>query len=126
MTKFGLGLLVAAAVASVTPAIAQDAAKGERVFRQCQACHAIGEGAENKIGPELNNIIGRVPGTHADYKYSPAMVAYGEEHVWDEATLDAYLEAPRKVVNGTKMAYGGLRRPEQRADLIAYLKTFSE
>ena len=112
--------------AAATPALAQDPAAGEKVFRMCMACHAVGEGAQNKIGPELNGVIGRQPGGLEGYSYSPAMVTFGEGKVWDEALLDSYLENPRQVVKGTKMAFGGLRQEQQRADVIAYLATFSE
>lgn len=111
-------------LAGAAPAIAQDVAGGERLFRRCAACHAIGEGAANKVGPELNGVVGRTPGTVEGFAYSPAMVAYGEAHVWDAATLDTYLENPRQAVPGNKMAYAGLRKPEDRADVIAYLATF--
>lgn len=111
-------------------ALAQDAAgdpeKGERVFRKCMACHAVGEGAENKVGPVLNDIIGAKAGAHEDFAYSDAMVAKGEEGlVWDEETLAAFLEKPRDYVPGTKMSFAGLRKEEERADVIAYLATFS-
>lgn len=119
--------LAAMMVLVAAPALAQDGdpAAGEKVFRQCMACHAVGEGAANKIGPELNELIGRVPGSLEGYQYSPAMVEYGQSHVWDAETLDGYLAAPRQVVPGTKMAYPGLRKDDMRADLIAYLATFS-
>jgi cytochrome c len=102
-----------------------DPAEGEKVFRKCIACHAVEEG-KNKVGPHLYDVIGRTPGSVDGFRYSKAMEAYGEEHVWNEETLDAYLEAPRKVVKGTRMAFAGLRKEEERADVIAYLKQFSE
>ncbi|RAH99333.1 cytochrome c family protein [Acuticoccus sediminis] len=126
MKKHVLAAAALAALAVAPPAMAQDPAAGEKVFRMCMACHAVGEGAKNKIGPELNGIIGRQPGHMEGFQYSPAMVSFGEGKVWDEALLDQYLENPRTVVKGTKMAFGGLRRPEQRADVIAYLATFSQ
>lgn len=123
--------LAAAAVALLlsTPAMAQDvagdAAAGEKTFRQCGACHAVGAGAKNKVGPELNGVIGRKPGSIEGFSYSAAMKTYGESHVWDAATLAVYLENPRKVVTGTKMAFAGLRKPEDRANVIAYLAQFN-
>ncbi|MCP1199034.1 cytochrome c family protein [Notoacmeibacter sp. MSK16QG-6] len=101
-----------------------DAAAGEKVFNRCKACHAVGEGAKNKVGPELNDLFGRKPGSHEDFKYSDAMIAYGEDKVWDVEHLTAYLAAPRKVVKGTKMAFAGLKKEEQIADVLAYLATF--
>ena len=100
-------------------------AAGEKVFKKCGACHAVGEGAKNKVGPELNELFGRVPGTIEDYKYSKAMIAFGEDgKVWNEELLTAYLAAPKKVVEGTKMAFAGLNKEEDIANVIEYLKTF--
>jgi cytochrome c len=79
-----------------------------------------------KIGPSLAGVVGRVPGSAPVYPYSPAMKAYGRGGVvWNEETLFAYLEAPGKVVKGTKMSFPGLPDPQRRADVIAYLKQFS-
>lgn len=115
----------AAAAIATAPAVAGDAANGEKVFRKCKACHAVEEG-KNKVGPSLHNIVNRAVGTVEKYKYSKAMIAYGEGGaVWDEATLSAYLEAPRKAVKGTKMAFAGLKKPDDRADVIAYLMQFT-
>lgn len=115
MMVFGMG----------APAMAEgDAAAGKKVFAKCRACHKM-EAGKHGVGPSLHAIVGRAIATVDGYsKYSSAMKEYGEGKVWDEATLDAYLEAPKKVVKGTKMAFPGLRKPEQRADVIAYLKTF--
>jgi len=102
-----------------------DAADGEKVFNKCKACHTTEEGS-NRVGPSLYNIIGATPGTVEGFRYSKAMEAFGDDHVWDEETLNSYLEKPRDVVQGTKMAFAGLKKPEDRADVIAYLKQFSE
>lgn len=111
--------------AAATAAQAGDAAAGEKVFKKCAACHAVGDGAKNKVGPHLNDIFGRAAGGIEDYKYSKAMLARGEEGlVWDDETLTAYLAAPRDYVKGTKMAFAGLKKDEDLADVIAYLKTF--
>ncbi|ETX15804.1 cytochrome C [Roseivivax halodurans JCM 10272] len=111
--------------------LAQDAAgdpeAGENVFRKCQACHMVGEDAQNRVGPSLNGVIGRTAGTLEDFNYSDAMVAKGEEGlVWSAETLMPYLENPREYVSGTKMSFAGLRKEEERADVIAYLQQFSE
>nr|WP_245866458.1 cytochrome c family protein [Kandeliimicrobium roseum] len=104
-----------------------DAAKGERVFRKCMACHAVGEGAKNKVGPELNGVVGRAAASVEDFKYSPAMQEKGEGGlVWDAGTLDAFLTNPKDYVPGTKMAFPGLKKDGERADVIAYLATFTE
>ena len=115
---FGLGLAVGLALATGA-ASAQDAAKGEKIFVRCKACHVFNT-ETNKIGPHLGDVFGRKAGSVADYKYSTAMKNYGV--VWNEETLNVYLENPKGVVKGTKMSYAGVKKDDQRADLIAYLK----
>jgi len=116
--------LVMAGIAG--PAFAAgDAAKGKKVFRKCKACHVV-DSDKNKVGPTLQNVVGRTPGTVDGYKYSKAMVEFGADNVWDEATLSAYLEKPKKVVKGTKMAFAGLRKEKDRDDVIAYMLENSE
>lgn len=131
MTKDGTGLARLARLAPLallglaTPSWAQDdlVAEGEGVFRRCAACHEIGEGAEHRVGPELNGIIGRTAGTAEGYAYSDAMVEAGAGGlVWTAETLDPYLARPREMVPGTKMAFAGLRKPEDIAAVIAYLE----
>lgn len=103
-----------------------DAAKGEKVFRKCKACHAVGEDAKNKVGPVLNGIIGAEAGANADFKYSDALLAKAEEGlVWDEENLAAFLTKPRDFIDGTKMSFAGLRKEAEVTDVIAYLKTFN-
>jgi cytochrome c len=105
---------------------AQDVAAGEKVFKKCMACHAVGEGAKNKVGPVLNGVIGRTAGTVPDYTYSQAMKDAGAGGlVWNDETLHQYLEKPKEFVKGNKMAFPGLKKPEERDNVIAYLKTFS-
>lgn len=97
-------------------------AAGETVFRRCAACHRIGPDARNALGPELNGLIGRTAGTEPAFGYSAAMLEAGQGGlVWDEATLDAYLTDPKALVPGTNMQFAGLRKPEDRAAVIAYL-----
>ena len=106
--------------------ISGDAAAGEKVFRKCMACHAVGEGATNKVGPVLNGVVGRHAAAIEDFNYSDAMAEKGEEGlVWDPEHLIAYLENPRDYVPGTKMSFPGLRKEEDRADVVAYLSTFN-
>lgn len=120
MIKPGLAaVLLAVSLAAAPAAQAADAAKGKSVYNKCRACHTLEEG-KNRIGPHLHNLFGRKAGTVAKYPYSSAMKKSGI--VWDEKSLDAYLENPRKVVKGTKMAFPGLRKAEERDNLIAYLK----
>lgn len=106
------------------PAIAQDDlnAAGEKVFKKCAACHAIGPDAKNKVGPELNGLIGRTAGTAPDFSYSDAMKKAGEGGlVWTSETLHTYLENPKAMVPGTKMTFAGLKKPEERDAVIAYI-----
>lgn len=103
-----------------------DPEAGERVFRRCAACHAVGEDAQSRVGPELNQLFGRVPGAIEGFSYSPAMQEYGETHVWDAETLYAFLQAPRDVVPGTKMAFPGLRKDEDVVNLLAYLAQYDD
>jgi cytochrome c len=97
-----------------------DAAKGEKLYMQCRVCHSL-EAGKNGIGPSLHGVIGQPAGKVAGFAYSPAMAASGLS--WDEETLYRFVESPRKTVSGTKMAYAGMKDPQSRADLIAWLKT---
>lgn len=117
---------LAAALALAAPAAAEgDAEKGKASFAKCAACHQVGPDAKQGIGPVLNGIAGRQPGTLDGYNYSAAMKAFGEANpAWTDDLLDAYLEKPSAVVKGGKMAFAGIRKPEERANVIAYLKTF--
>jgi len=123
--KWVVSLIVLAMAA--TPVLAAgDADAGATVFKKCMACHAVGEGATNKVGPQLNDVFGRTAGTAPDYKYSKAMIEAGAGGlVWTEESLQPYLRKPKHVVPGTKMAFAGLPKEEDEANLIAYLLTFS-
>lgn len=123
--KWVISLIVLAMAA--TPVLAAgDADAGATVFKKCMACHAVGEGAKNKVGPQLNDVLGRTAGTAPDYKYSKAMIEAGAGGlVWTEETLKPYLRKPKDVVPGTKMAFAGLPKEEDEDNLIAYLLTFS-
>lgn len=116
--QFIIGLLGAAIFAG--GAMAGDAAKGEKVFAKCKACHTVEKGGKNKIGPNLYGVVGKKAGAVEGFKYSSAMLASGL--TWDEATLDKYLTKPKELVPGTKMVFPGLRKAEERAGMIAYLK----
>lgn len=97
-----------------------DAAAGAKVFAQCSACHAVGTGAQNNIGPALNGVVGRAAGTYPGYRYSSAMRK--SALTWDEGTLTQYLRGPDKIVPGTKMAFPGIASDQDIANVIAYLK----
>lgn len=96
-----------------------DAAKGKKIFNKCKACHSLEEG-KKKVGPSLFGIVGKAAGTVEGYKYSKAMKESGL--TWDEATLDSFIKKPKKFLKGTKMSFAGLKKEDQREDLIAYLK----
>ena len=100
---------------------------GEAVFKKCRACHLVGENARNAVGPALNAIVGRRAGAADAYAYSANLKELGAAGlVWDEPTLQRYLENPKAVVPHGKMAFPGLEEAQERADVIAYLKTFSK
>jgi cytochrome c len=117
-------LMVAAAliVMSMGAAVPQDIQKGENSFKKCLVCHAIGPGAKNKIGPELNGLDGRKAGTVPDYNYSDANKNSGI--VWDDATFKEYIKDPRAKIPGTKMTFPGIKNEQEINDLWAYLKQF--
>lgn len=116
--------LVLSAGMFATPAVAAgDAEAGAKLFtRICGGCHQVGESARGGFGPPLNGIFGRASGSVADYQYSDAMKSAGI--VWTRETLTAYLEAPKKVVPGTRMIFWGLSDPQKIEDVLAYLQTF--
>ncbi|WP_350336059.1 c-type cytochrome [Coralliovum pocilloporae] len=103
-----------------------DAGKGEKVFKKCGACHTVDNGGANKVGPNLWNIVDRKPGSVDGFKYSAAMVTFGESASWDYDNLDGFLKKPKSHVSGTTMSFGGIKKPDQRADLIAYLRGFAD
>ncbi|WP_321342655.1 cytochrome c family protein [Breoghania sp.] len=117
----------AALLATATAALADgDPAKGEKVFRKCKACHAVGEGAKNRVGPELNGIIGRKIASVESFKYSKGMMKFAETHdVWSEELMHEYLPKPRDLVKGTKMAFAGLKKDKDISDIVAYLAQFN-
>jgi cytochrome c len=123
-----LGIAALAAILLTPSALAQtagDPAAGEDVFKKCRACHEVGPSARNKVGPVLNGIVGRKAGTIDGFAYSDANKAAGANGLlWSEAELDRYLTNPRAHMPGNKMAFAGLPDAQDRADIIAYLKTF--
>jgi cytochrome c len=126
MKKLATVLTVLAVTGFAGAAFAEgDAAAGEKVFKKCKACHAIGEGAKNKVGPMLNGIVDNDIASVDGFKYSKAFVAKKAEGlVWTEEALDAYLTKPKKFIPGTKMSFAGLKKEKQRSDVISYLMTF--
>ena len=100
-----------------------DAADGEKVFKKCKACHTVEEGGKNGTGPNLWDIVGRAKASVAGFGYSDAMTAKGGN--WTFEDLDHFLTKPKDFVPGTKMAFAGLKKPEDRAELILYLRSLS-
>lgn len=103
---------------------AADAKRGARLFKKCAACHDAKKGGPNKVGPNLWGIVGRPVASHPGYRYSDALKGHGGK--WTFERLFTFLKAPKKVVPGTKMGFPGLKAPEKRADLLAYLRTLSD
>jgi cytochrome c len=117
-------MMVAASVAILAEAAAaQDATIGENVFKQCMICHAVGPGAQNKIGPELNGLDGRHSGGVTNFNYSDANKNSG--FVWNEATFKQYIANPQAMIPRTKMLFAGPKDPQRINDLWAYLKQFN-
>lgn len=119
MRKFILA--AAMLVAMPVAASAADAEAGKTVFNKCKACHQIGEGAKNAVGPALTGIVGRKAGSVEGFTYSPAMKDSGK--TWDEATLKEYLTDPKKSVPGNKMVFPGLKDAADLDNVIEFLKT---
>lgn len=125
MKLFATSVLVSLFVFTAQASLAGDAEKGAKVFKKCVACHMVGDGAQNRVGPQLNGIIGRPIASLAEFSYSKGMQNFAEsDAVWTEENLAAYLENPRQTVKGTRMSFAGLRKPSDRDDVVAYLKTF--
>jgi cytochrome c len=122
-------VLLLALLAACTPgktdngseAVATTTQSGASLFGRCAACHIIKEGGRHGLGPNLHGVVGRKAAAGEGYRYSPALAASGL--VWDEPTLDRFLENPFKTVPGTKMTFAGLKRPEQRKAMIDYLRS---
>lgn len=129
--RFGLTLTLSlAAVFAAGAAVAEglgDVEKGAQVFKKCAACHQVGEGAKNCVGPQLNGLFGLVAGTVDGVKYSESMTRMGNDGlVWTVETLDAYIENPRALVSKTRMSFRGIKDAQERSDLMAYLRVYSD
>jgi len=118
------GLVLAGVIVAVSSAgaLAQDVAAGENSFKKCSICHSIGEGATNKIGPELNGLDGRKSGTVAGFDYSDANKNSGI--TWNEASFKEYIKDPKAKIPDTKMIFAGIKNDKDVDDLWAYLKQF--
>ena len=101
-----------------------DVAAGEAVFAKCKSCHTVEAGGANGTGPNLNGIVGRKPGSHAGFAYSPGMSEFaGKQAVWDDEHINAFVKAPQRYISGTKMTFVGLKKSDDRINVIAYLRT---
>ena len=125
MNRLTLSALVIIASSSLaSAALAQDAAAGKTSFNKCLPCHSIGEGAKNKVGPELNGLDGRKSGTVPDYNYSDANKNSGI--TWNEAEFKVYIKDPKAKIPGTKMIFPGIKNEKERNDLWAYVSQFDK
>lgn len=120
-----LALIIAAGLFSSAAIAGGDAEAGGKLFtKMCGGCHSIGNGARGGFGPQLNGVIGRPAAATKDYQYSDAMKNSGV--VWTRDKLAAYIEAPKKVVSGTRMIFWGISDQEKIDNLLAYLETFQD
>src|SRR6201987_5392988 len=125
MRKLTLSALVIIATsAAASAALAQDAAAGKTVFNKCLPCHSIGEGAKNKVGPELNGLDGRHSGTAPDYNYSDANKNSGI--TWNKDQFLEYIKDPKGKIPGTKMTFAGIKNETEAQNLWAYLSSFDK
>ena len=124
-TGAALALLLPSTISSEAQTASAD--NGQSVFRVCRACHLVGENAKHAVGPNLNSIVGRPAGSADGYAYSANLKELGSGGlVWSELNLDRYLENPKAVVPNGKMVFPGSKDTQERADLIAYLKSLAK
>ncbi len=116
------GFVSVLGMAVLTPVAAQDVENGAEVFKKCRACHQVGENAKNAVGPSLNGLFGRKAGTIEGFNYSEANKTSGV--TWDDATFANYIKDPRAAMPGNKMAFAGVKDPEDIKDLTAFLKQY--
>jgi len=117
-------LAVVTSLIAASGAPAQDIAAGKTSFNKCLACHAIGEGAKNKVGPELNGLDGRKSGTAEGYSYSDANKNSGI--TWSKDAFLEYIKDPKAKIPGTKMAFAGIKNESEANDLWAYIAQFDK
>ena len=117
-------LVVVTSLIAASGARAQDAAAGKTSFNKCMACHAVGDGAKNKVGPVLNGLDGRKSGTVEGYSYSDANKNSGI--TWNEALFKEYIKDPKAKIPGTKMAFAGIKNEKEANDLWAYVSSFDK
>lgn len=101
-----------------------DPAKGQASAKKCMACHDLSKGGPNKVGPNLYGVVGRPVASHEGFNYSSAMKAKGGTWTYEE--IDRFITSPKSYVPGTLMAFAGIAQPQERADVLSYLKTLSD
>lgn len=116
-----------ACVAATASAEGGNVKAGAEIFSKCKGCHEVGKDAQHRIGPQLNGLFGRKAASHEDFRYSKSFQRAGASGLeWHADTLDAFLENPRSMTSGTRMSFPGLKDAQDRANLIAFLRTFSD
>jgi cytochrome c len=122
----GAGATQEAAIQPIGPLLAKaDPAEGEKVAKQCAACHTFDKGGPNRVGPNLYGVVGSHPAEVAGFAFSKALEGI-KDKVWSYEEMNKWLANPKAYAPGTKMTFAGLRKPEQRADVIAFLRTKSD
>jgi cytochrome c len=117
-------LVVVTSLMTASAALAQDAAAGKASFNKCMACHAIGEGAKNKVGPVLNGLDGRKTGTIEGYSYSEANKNSGI--TWNKEQFLDYIKDPKAKIPGTKMSFAGIKNETEANNLWAFLSQYDK
>ena len=128
MRRIFLSITAALAIGALPAHAAEfgDPERGAKVWKKCKSCHKVGEGAGNGVGPHLNEVFGRKAGSVEGFRYSKGMLREGADGLtWTPDKLDVYLENPKSLVSKTRMNFRGLEKPEDRADVLAYLRQFS-
>lgn len=103
-----------------------DAANGAKIWKKCASCHSVGPKAKHRVGPHLNELFGRKAAAHDNFKYSKEMARLGSDGmVWTVEKLDLFIENPKAIVTGTRMSFRGIEDPQERRDLLAFLRQYS-
>lgn len=102
-----------------------DPAAGQKLTKACASCHSFDDGGPNKVGPNLWNVVNANKGSKDGYSYSDAMKAFDDPAIWTYTSLNAFLQKPKDYIAGTKMSYAGMRKTEDRAAMVAYLRSLS-